>query len=520
MFSLTLYSQDVVLLLTRKIIDQDRAIQQTREESDILKNELNRIQEVGMRLSEDRRKMEEELNKQRQEFLKVKEEHDKERSNMTPRANKEQHSVELLNLQKDLRERIAKVNSLQSSLDHAEASLASLRDNHTNLITQTTLLNSALKDERKKVLQLEQQLKSSGSNAASYRELNAIIDDLRDEKKKLEEAHNKLRATLHTEIDQKENEFEKERSKWRMKQEELEARTKLLEQENYKSVENSKELVEKLDKLRNDQEKLRSEREQLQVQLFQSQQEAEELANKLTFFTSETGVEITEIQQALTFLKLKKVGLADDSELLDPSREKRELDDLRCANAELVQEMDKLQKLLSIQKKIDEDLKGMNDQYKIELDRVKNEYEQKLSDEARLLDIKSDRIRKLEAQLNNYIYKRVKLGDGIEEEVEPANGELDLADDENAFEITITGASFVPGQFTPEAELDTFVSCDFFEYETMVTPVVSGLKPSYNFVARYKLKVDDFCLFYLKHYNIPFEISLAQGLDSSLLGTW
>ena len=46
---------------------------------------------------------------------------------------------------------------------------------------------------------------------------------------------------------------------------------------------------------------------------------------------------------------------------------------------------------------------------KSEAERVRVEYEHRLEDEARLLDIKSDRIRKLETQLNNYIYKRSKF---------------------------------------------------------------------------------------------------------------
>ena len=62
--------------------------------------------------------------------------------------------------------------------------------------------------------------------------------------------------------------------------------------------------------------------------------------------------------------------------------------------------------MLKIEQNISGEYKSVIEQEETENQRLKNEYENKLQDEARLLDIKSDRIRKLEAQLNNYIYKR------------------------------------------------------------------------------------------------------------------
>jgi DNA anti-recombination protein RmuC len=79
---------------------------------------------------------------------------------------------------------------------------------------------------------------------------------------------------------------------------------------------------------------------------------------------------------------------------------------LRATNAELVQETQKLQKMLRVQEDINRDYKELVEEGKAEAKRLTFEFEQKLEDESRLLDIKSDRIRKLEAQLNNFIYKR------------------------------------------------------------------------------------------------------------------
>jgi hypothetical protein len=79
------------------------------------------------------------------------------------------------------------------------------------------------------------------------------------------------------------------------------------------------------------------------------------------------------------------------------------------ANSELALESSKHAKMLKMQEDINKEQKQVIDDLKNEIRRLRTEYEQKLSDEARLLDIKTDRIRKLEAQLNNFIYKRSKF---------------------------------------------------------------------------------------------------------------
>ena len=71
------------------------------------------------------------------------------KSTTTPRGHKDQLSNELLAMQKELREKVAKINGLQGQLDHTEATLNTLRENHTKLIEQSTLLSDAFKEVRK-----------------------------------------------------------------------------------------------------------------------------------------------------------------------------------------------------------------------------------------------------------------------------------------------------------------------------------------------------------------------------------
>ena len=76
-----------------------------------------------------------------------------------------------MNLQKELREKTAKMNTLQSQLDHTEATLNTLRDNHSKLIEQSTILTDAFKEEKRKSLQLEHELKNIGVNKTAIKEV-------------------------------------------------------------------------------------------------------------------------------------------------------------------------------------------------------------------------------------------------------------------------------------------------------------------------------------------------------------
>jgi hypothetical protein len=199
----------------------------------------------------------------------------------------------------------------------------------------------------------------------------------------------------------------------------------------------------------------------------------------------------------------------------------RDLEDLKIANLELAHDLEKTQKLLSIQENIKAEYKLMLDSHKKEIDQVsdwllsqmpshksfvlsiclqlKKDYDLQLTDQARLLDIKTDKIRKLEHQLNGVLYRRPKdLKD-----IEPHYEDIDLADlgpDENALEIQILGI-ILNGAHLP-ADVEVFVSFDFYEHEPAVTPVYGGLKISPDFTARLVLKVDDFFFNYLKNQNI------------------
>jgi chromosome segregation ATPase len=52
----------------------------------------------------------------------------------------------MVNLQKELRDKHTKLNSAQNALEQMEAAHRAIKENHSSLLEQTSLLNSALKE--------------------------------------------------------------------------------------------------------------------------------------------------------------------------------------------------------------------------------------------------------------------------------------------------------------------------------------------------------------------------------------
>lgn len=144
-------------------------------------------------------------------------------------------------------------------------------------------------------MQIEHELKTYGTSKASYKELNTIIDDLRQEKKQLEEAYNKLRSSIQSDLYDKDREVEKgikltgsssydcqERNQYKTNVRDLEVKLRRLEDETIPQMrETLQKTIEKLESVRSENEKLRSERGDIQVQLFQFQQKNEVTANRV-----------------------------------------------------------------------------------------------------------------------------------------------------------------------------------------------------------------------------------------------
>ena len=225
--------------------------------------------------------------------------------------------------------------------------------------------------------------------------------------------------------------------------------------------------------------------------------------------------------------------------------------------------MEKLQQLLSTQEMINKEYKADVDLLRKKLNLVKNDYgkvylkgmqfirlvEFRLEEQARLLDERQTKCARMEARLQ-------ELADGTitVPPKEPLFGtdlltdSLVLEKGQNALEIqlrsvelnstaigklrdllmrsemptSMQGQTLVSSKscdlLDPAHHLITFLTFDFLDFSTQVTPIAMGLNPAFNFTARFTVTVDDFFLDYLSKKSMDVEIHRSVGGDFARLG--
>lgn len=144
---------------------------------------------------------------------------------------------------------------------------------------------------------------------------------------------------------------------------------------------------------------------------FTLKHELEELREKLRFLNLNGDIDISEINEALAMLqKARNQGVSIDflDSIDDLQNDKKLLLELRAQYADCVQDLEKTKKLLSLQEQINKEQKTQLEKLKQRLETMKNEYELRLEEDSRLLDLRGNKISQLEAQLKNIVYGTAK----------------------------------------------------------------------------------------------------------------
>lgn len=63
---------------------------------------------------------------------------------------------------------------------------SAVKESHTKLVEQIEMLNKALREERRRAIQIESELNAAQLSASTVKELNMIIEDLRRDKRVLQ----------------------------------------------------------------------------------------------------------------------------------------------------------------------------------------------------------------------------------------------------------------------------------------------------------------------------------------------
>ncbi|GIY47302.1 protein fantom [Caerostris darwini] len=158
---------------------------------------------------------------------------------------------------------------------------------------------------------------------------------------------------------------------------------------------------------------------------------------------------------------------------------------------ETLHELDNVREMLTTQCNINkvgqEEMKSLTEK----VEEQQKEHLSQLQEYSHLLDLRAARIQGKEK------FSPIKLSKG-----------------ENIFEIHVDQMKFTTeglNNLSPNSKI--FLTWNFYEFELQSTPVVSALKPHFNFTSQYVIEIDDYFLCYLHENVITLELHESLGVD-------
>ncbi|KAL3860281.1 hypothetical protein ACJMK2_010423 [Sinanodonta woodiana] len=431
-----------------------------------------------------------------------------------------QENIDLIKLQREVKEKSTKLLTLQDKYSALEENLRTIKRSHDNVLVEMENLNIHLKEEQNKNLELHNELKLGSANQRKMIELQEQVGYLQKETAILKEANEKLVSSAF--------DLEKERE-WRQREHSLKVQIAQLEATLKADLGEKGGIIDRYAREKEMHEKLQDEFRELQLQHFQVKEQYDDLMEKMKFFTKESAIDFTEVEEALVLIKQKRqkeMKPPDFLHLVDEEKDKeahRRLIELQAEYAETVHELEKTRNMLVVQHKINKDYQQEVELTTQKMDEIKKEYEMKLDEYARLLDIRAARIKKLESQMRDVAYgtKQYKIQPPIEEDegMEEFDETIHLERGQNLFEIHVHKVILSQEAIKLIGDEDPALFCtwEFFEYEIQSTPVLRGSSPEFGFTSQYIVKVDDFFLHYIQKESCTLELHQSFGQDYNTL---
>ncbi|XP_069113817.1 protein fantom-like isoform X2 [Argopecten irradians] len=427
-----------------------------------------------------------------------------------------QENIDLIRLQREVKEKSTKFFTLQEKYVLLEQNMQTMKHSHDSMLMEMERLNMQVKEEQNRVLTLQNELKFGTTNNRKLIELNEQIMSLEKENQILKEANEKF---VNSAFD-----LDRERE-WRQRENALKVQIAQLEATLKADLGEKGGILDQLASEKDQHEKLQATFRQMQVEHYQQKEEYDDLKQKMKFFTKESAIDFTEIEEALVLVKQKRQQELPEPDFLqkvDMEKDKdasRSLLLLQAEYAETIHELEKTRNMLVIQHKINKDYQQEVEISTNKLEEVRKEYEMKLDEYARLLDIRAARIKKLEAQLRDVAYgtKQFKIAPPVDEEDAIADFDetIHLERGQNLFEIHVQKVSLSDEgiRHIGDDEPSIFCTWEFFEFEIQSTPVLKGSRPEFDFTSQYIVKVDDFFLHFLQKDSCTLELHQSFGQD-------
>nr|DBA22685.1 TPA: hypothetical protein GDO54_013697 [Pyxicephalus adspersus] len=488
---------------------------------------------------------------------------------MTAAKPKDQETEIMLSLQQ-----VRQAEDHRFSLSQKQKSLTL---SHKAVLMQLEDLSTQLKEERSKVLALEVDQQNITNLQKSLAEYEERVTELEREKDLLKEHYEHL---LKSSLDLKRP------NSWKVAETDLKAQISKLEEQVQRYEFDITHSKEQLQHAKEQNEQLKEDISRLQCQLLEKMQEIHDLNDKISDLSSTVSARKTCMEQDLTLHKpqthipedywiLKKLfsekedlwntcreektqteaenrsqiqegkttrcrdvrmELEEEERRIPDQETQRKLLEMDAAHAETILELEKTREMLILQHQINNDYQEELKSVKLRAEcesREREEHEHHYED--RLLKC-STRIQMLEAQLNDIAYGTIPYRLNVEESSSPDIGispPPTLQRGETLFEIHIGGICFSPHgmRVLDDPQPVTFCIYSLYDFETHATPVVTGIRPLYNFTSCYAVTPDPEFLRYLRVGIMTVELyqviggehhELARGrlrLDTALQST-
>ncbi|XP_067934908.1 protein fantom-like [Watersipora subatra] len=428
-----------------------------------------------------------------------------------------QENIDLMRLQREVKDKSTKLSAVQAQYETLSSNLTHMKGSHDALLRQLEDSNNQLKQEQSRVVALQSQMKRSPPDANRLVELEEQLNAIGRENAILKEANENL---VNSAFD-----MERERE-WRQRENALKVQIAQLEATLKADLGEKGNILDRLTAEREATERQEKQHRELQREYYKLKEQHDELKEKMKFFTKESAVDFTEIEEALVLVKQRKEREEDNLDFLHKVSDEKNKDlektlkMLTADHAETIEELEKTRNMLIVQHQINKDYQQEVDAVNLKMEENKVEYEAKLDEYAQLLDIRAARIRKLESQMKDVAYGTRQYS--IKPDDEPMGSDTEEVDEsvqlergQNLFEIHIGKMDLSKEglKIIGDEEPSLFCTWEFFEYETQATPVVKSSSPRFEFTSQYIVKVDDFFLHHLQKESNILEVHQALGTD-------
>lgn len=424
---------------------------------------------------------------------------------------------EMLAVRRELREKSAKIALLQQHFDHLASQVRAEKEIASHNARQNDELSQRLRNAIARERDLKRQLQSNDDSSMTLTSLQQIIDDLKSDKLQLEKQIQLLQLALFS-GDSMENERTKqiitEASDDILKlQQQLRDKEAILTQFRQTLGESSDSLETKTKQF-ND---LQREHTETKAQLNEAKQRITQLSERLAIFSADSGIELEELQRALDIVRRQREnpsrvkfisnldGSDADSNDMSVSGLSRRLSTMELQCKQLIVEVQQKSDLLTVQYEINREQKYAFDASKREIVNLTAEVE------------------KLKYALQNSVAASgPENQQGLDSDSIFALSEneselsLDPESNENLIAIRVNSARLNrhSAHFSSSSQLTsgspplTFLTSDFFEFESSFSEIFSGLRPAFMFTTQYPVTIDASLLHYLETQSIAIRLHM------------